>query len=528
MKTGAVIAAAGMSSRMGSFKPLLEIGPTTMVKRIIAAFKQAGAAPIVVVTGHKAEELTDHLSGEGVAFVHNAYYETTQMLDSARIGLKYIMDKCDRTFFTTVDIPLFSENTLLELLKSDAVLTKPRCGGVEGHPILLNCELIPEILCYNGDAGLRAALDMHTCGTHFVELPDEGILLDADTPEDYERLVALHGGSRTIYLIRHGSTDSSGRCISRTDYPLDAAGIEQAAFLRDWARNLAISTLFTSPLKRCVQTAEIMASSRFPIQVEEDLREMDVGEWENLTFDEIRSRYPEDYAARGEHPGTIPPTGGENFSDAGARLLDCLERIMARTPGDAAVVTHSGVIRGALCRLMGMSPDYVLAVSQPFGCVSILQHSGAGGFALLSAGGIVSEALAHGKAVAELAERFASRITDIHIDRALLRAACLLHDMFRGVSGHAEKAGAYLRKRGYRALAEIVESHHDLPNDACIEAELLYLSDKLVLGSQRVLLNERFEQSAHKCKDSEAKAAWKRRYDSARRIAEQYKLNVEE
>ena len=66
MQTGAVITAAGMSSRMGDFKPLLNIGSMTIVKRIVATLKQAGAEKLVMVTGYNAETLEHHLAGSGI------------------------------------------------------------------------------------------------------------------------------------------------------------------------------------------------------------------------------------------------------------------------------------------------------------------------------------------------------------------------------------------------------------------------------------------------------------------------------
>ncbi len=391
MKTGAIITAAGLSSRMGKFKPMLEIGSMSMIKRLIAAFRETDSSPIVVVTGHNAEGLEEHLAGENVVFLRNEAFATTQMLESAKIGLEYITDKCEQTFFTPVDVPLFSRATLRALLASDAMLTKPCCGGKEGHPILLNCGLIPAILRFEGEGGLRAALDAFAGDTRLLELDDEGILFDADTPGEFARLTAYHAAKRTsgrtLYLIRHAHTENQGsRCISRTDLSLSGIGMEQAASLRDWVKNLPVSAIYSSPLRRCIETARIMAGGKLPVQIVDDLREMDVGEWENLTFDEIRARYPQAYAARGERPGTTTPPGGESFIDAGARLVACLDRLLAQSEGDIAVVAHAGVNRGALCRLMNLSPDDVLSITQPHGCVNILRQKENGGFDVISFG----------------------------------------------------------------------------------------------------------------------------------------------
>ena len=90
MKTGAVIVAAGMSSRMGDFKPMLKMGSISIVQRIIANFQHADVFPIVVVTGFRADELEKHISKLGVISVRNNSYEETEMFDSAKLGFDFI------------------------------------------------------------------------------------------------------------------------------------------------------------------------------------------------------------------------------------------------------------------------------------------------------------------------------------------------------------------------------------------------------------------------------------------------------
>ena len=80
MDTGAVVVAAGMSSRMGDFKPMLSIGSISVAQRVVATLKQAGAARVVVVTGYNAEELERHLASSGVVFLRNENYRTTQQI----------------------------------------------------------------------------------------------------------------------------------------------------------------------------------------------------------------------------------------------------------------------------------------------------------------------------------------------------------------------------------------------------------------------------------------------------------------
>ena len=190
--TAALIVAAGMSSRMGDFKPMLSIGSISIAQRVVATFQQAGVEKIVMVTGYNATALERHLAGNGIVFLRNENYEHTHMFDSACIGLRYLRDKCDRVLFTPVDIPLFTAATVQALLETDAALACPVCEGETGHPILIAAPLIDRILADPGTEGLRGALER--CGAELRPVPvqDRGVLHDADTPEDYRALLRYH------------------------------------------------------------------------------------------------------------------------------------------------------------------------------------------------------------------------------------------------------------------------------------------------------------------------------------------------
>ena len=192
MQTGALIVAAGMSSRMGAFKPMVNIGSISIAQRIVATFQQAGIRKIVMVTGYNAAALERHLAGSGVIFLRNEQYETTQMFDSVKIGLRYLQDKCDRVLFTPVDMPLFTARTVQTLLEAEGDVVRPVCEGRAGHPIGIASSLLPDILADSGERGLRGAL--RRCGTDFVNVAvdDPGTIQDADTPEDCSALVSYH------------------------------------------------------------------------------------------------------------------------------------------------------------------------------------------------------------------------------------------------------------------------------------------------------------------------------------------------
>ena len=192
MQIGALIVAAGMSSRMGDFKPMLSIGSISVAQRVIATLSQSGVSKIVMVTGYNATILERHLSGNGIIFLRNENYETTQMFDSVKIGLRYLQDKCDKVLFTPVDVPLFTARTAATILASGAKLACPMCEGKQGHPILIANELIPEILNDCGEMGLKGAMDRCSEPLMRIDVDDPGTIHDADTPEDFSALVDYH------------------------------------------------------------------------------------------------------------------------------------------------------------------------------------------------------------------------------------------------------------------------------------------------------------------------------------------------
>lgn len=203
MKTGAVIVAAGTSSYMEDFKPMLKIDGTTVIKRIITTLKQADVEDIVVVTGDRAEKLEKHISHMGVICMRNERFFETEMLDSVIIGLKYLNQKCNGIFLVPVDIPLFSERSLGILLNNTADILIPTYNGKEGHPVLISSGMIPLLLSYHGTDGLRGAIEYSRKRVMQIPVEDEGILLHVNTENDYEKLklreLKIHKAQELFY-----------------------------------------------------------------------------------------------------------------------------------------------------------------------------------------------------------------------------------------------------------------------------------------------------------------------------------------
>lgn len=162
---------------------------------------------------------------------------------------------------------------------------------------------------------------------------------------------------KKAYLIRHGLPEfpqGERMCLGSTDIPLGAEGLAQARNMA--ARLPPVTAVFSSPLSRALQTARAIGG---PITVLEDLREMHAGQWDGLTFAQIRSRYPSLFEARGKDP-TIPLPDAEDHQQAAARFRAALEAAARQSPGDFAVVAHGGVIFQFLTSIgaRARKPDY--------------------------------------------------------------------------------------------------------------------------------------------------------------------------
>lgn len=186
---GAVILAAGLSSRMGAYKPLLTIDGVSMIRRVYDRMQAAGADPIVVVTGHRHGDIEQHLAGLGVTFVHNPAYANSQQLDSLRLGLRALKGRCQRILISPADVPLVEQETVARLLAQDGAFVRPVYHGLGGHPVVLSAALIDQIEAFSGDGGLRGAIVSAQVSICDVPVEDKGITLDNDTPQDFARLL---------------------------------------------------------------------------------------------------------------------------------------------------------------------------------------------------------------------------------------------------------------------------------------------------------------------------------------------------
>jgi CTP:molybdopterin cytidylyltransferase MocA len=183
--------AAGLSSRMGDFKPLLPLRGKTVIENTVDSMLAGGTKTVVVVVGYRGQELERLLCeryGSQVIVAWNRDYAQTDMLRSIQIGCG-MLPACDGFFLLPGDMPLVRQSTFQKVLETwetgqfDMVF--PTLEGRRKHPPLISAKMIPEILSFSGDGGLRQLWTRFEDRIGYVPVDDQGVEIDLDTPEDY-------------------------------------------------------------------------------------------------------------------------------------------------------------------------------------------------------------------------------------------------------------------------------------------------------------------------------------------------------
>lgn len=178
--------------------------------------------------------------------------------------------------------------------------------------------------------------------------------------------------ARRILLARHGAAEGAPRgFLGRTDLPLGAEGRRQAARLAELVRAHRPARCFASPLRRARETAGIVAESlNLVVEVVPELIEVDFGNWEGRTFAEISAAEPDAARRWAEWDAGFGFPGGEGLAAFLERVHGAVERLAAEPAGTVLAVAHGGVVRAALCRLLGLEARSYLAFDVKHGALA--------------------------------------------------------------------------------------------------------------------------------------------------------------
>jgi len=259
-RVGVIILAAGLSSRMGRLKQLLPLEGRPLVRWVAELYQQAGLDEMVVVTGHRADELKPAIAQLGAREAFNPIYRQG-MFTSVLHGLQALSPRLDAFFLHPVDLPLVRPLTISWLLRSwrgrDEVL-HPTWRGRAGHPPLIGGDWRPVIASWSGESGLAGLWRARPQGQRQVPVADSFISKDMDLPLDYKALSAAAPRWEILsraeclellssmlalpeQIIAHGRKVAEvslvlGRALNAAGGDLDLELLQSAALLHDLAR----------------------------------------------------------------------------------------------------------------------------------------------------------------------------------------------------------------------------------------------------------------------------------------------------
>jgi broad specificity phosphatase PhoE len=170
-------------------------------------------------------------------------------------------------------------------------------------------------------------------------------------------------------LIRHGQTDwnIAGRYQGQADPALNETGWEQARRLAEALKDTRLDRLYSSPLRRALQTAQVIAADKqIPLQTDARLMEIHQGDWQTRLRAEIESLYPELFKIWESEPWKVTPPGGESLQQVQRRVYLAMDEILAQSTNlVAGIVAHRIPIALLKLRYQGLDPDIVRSLDLP-------------------------------------------------------------------------------------------------------------------------------------------------------------------
>ncbi len=181
-----------------------------------------------------------------------------------------------------------------------------------------------------------------------------------------------------LYLIRHGQVEGheEKRYNGQGDTRLTEQGRAQFGMLQLRLQKKLIKAVYSSDLSRCLEGAQLLAAG-FGVEVvaRPELRELNMGEWEGITWKELQARYPEQWQARLRDIVNYRVPGGESLLEMAGRVRPCLREILAAHPGEEVlVVAHGAVNRIILLDAVGAPLERLFHIEQDYGCLNVIDY----------------------------------------------------------------------------------------------------------------------------------------------------------
>jgi broad specificity phosphatase PhoE len=181
----------------------------------------------------------------------------------------------------------------------------------------------------------------------------------------------------TLILARHGETTWNVEKIyrGRSEVDLDEEGLKQAEFLGKYLSDWNLDAIYCSPLKRALDTANIVARYRkVSVHVAEGLTDCDYGKWQSLPEREVQRLYPALFDAWHTSPDKVKMPGGESLEDVRERAVPVVNGIVAKYGGNVLLVSHRVVIKVLVCSLLGLDNSHFWNISQDVGGITVFDY----------------------------------------------------------------------------------------------------------------------------------------------------------
>lgn len=177
---------------MGEFKQLLKLGDKSFVEHCVDNLLASRVGELIVVTGHRESEVQRAIGDRRVLYAHNSKYRSG-MTSSIKRGMSTVSENSKACILALVDQPRIDPNVINRIIdayeEAHPLIVIPTYQGKNGHPILLDIALKEEVLHMDSSRGLREVVHAHPGETARVEVSDQNVLEDCDSPEDYERIL---------------------------------------------------------------------------------------------------------------------------------------------------------------------------------------------------------------------------------------------------------------------------------------------------------------------------------------------------
>ena len=180
-----------------------------------------------------------------------------------------------------------------------------------------------------------------------------------------------------LILARHGETAWNVEKVfrGRADVDLDRVGLKQAELLGKYLSNWELEAIYSSPLRRALDTANMVARyQKVAVRVAEGLTDFDYGEWQSVPEQEVKKLYPALLNEWHSNPHKVRTPGGESLEDVRRRVVELINDILPRHRGNVLLVSHRVVIKVLICYLLGLDNSHFWNIRQDVCGITTFDH----------------------------------------------------------------------------------------------------------------------------------------------------------